>query len=498
MPNASPTLLWFRADLRLSDNPALRAALARKSPIIPLFIHSPESESPWPSGSASNVWLHHSLTALEHSLQKLNAQLIIRQGDPLTILQQLAQESSADAIFWNRRYEPAIIARDTAIKSALTKSGLTVETFNAALLADPREIRNKQGKPFQVFTPFHNALLAREAPPDPLPAPSRWPESTPAIRKLESLSIADLALLPRIKWDKRIHQHWEPGERGASARLSRFCEIIADYKDARDRPSLRATSELSPHLHFGEISPRQIAHRISELVAKSSRKNETGASKFLAEIHWREFAYHLLYHFPHTTDNPLREQFNNFPWLKDKHTLRAWQAGRTGYPIVDAGMRQLWALGWMHNRVRMIVGSFLVKHLLHHWLEGAKWFWDTLVDADLANNTLGWQWIAGCGADAAPYFRIFNPTIQGEKFDPDGTYVRVWVPELTNVPAKHIHSPWTADASTLRAANIELVDSLKHPSHALLPHQYPQPIVDHSFARDRALEALSRTRSSIS
>ena len=476
-----PTILWFRLDLRLADNPALHAAMQRARPILPVYIWAPDEEKTWQPGGASRWWLHHSLARLDADLQKLGSRLIIRRGPALETLRQLAAETKAEAVFWHRRYEPALIARDSLIKKSLQGDGLTAESFNSALLHEPWEIQNSSGRPFQVFTAFWKNCLSKSEPvkplptPKSLPAPVKWPKS----EKLDALE-----LLPKINWADGIAAAWEPGEAGAAANLRQFIKnALVDYPDGRNRPDVRGSSRLSPHLHFGEISPRQVWRAVQDAVdANRQPGTSRAASVYLSEIGWREFAHHLLFHFPRTTNEPLRPEFAKFPWRDDDTALRKWQRGRTGYPIVDAGMRELWATGWMHNRVRMIVASFLTKDLLIPWQEGAKWFWDTLVDADLASNTLGWQWTAGCGADAAPYFRVFNPVSQGNQFDPEGEYVRRWVPELAKLPAQWIHLPWEASADELSAAKI------------VLGKDYPKPMVDHGVARQRALAAWEKIR----
>ncbi len=476
--NPSPSVVWFRQDLRLEDNPALLAAVKRGGSVIPAFIWAPEEESRWEPGSASRWWLHQSLTSLNAELQTLGSQLVIRRGPSLRTLQTLVQEVGAQAVFWNRRYEPTVVKRDAKIAMGLRADGVITESFNAALLFEPWDVLNKQGKPFQVFTPFWKACLTALDPAKPLTvptrlrAPAKWPKSLP---------LADLELEPKVDWAPGIRRAWFPGVQGAAGQLKQFLgEGLQGYAGNRDRPDREGTSRLSPHLHFGEIGPRQIWHAVRERVRRARTAGVArGVETYLRELGWREFAYHLLFHFPHTTDCPLRPEFATFPWRKDARGLQAWQRGQTGYPFVDAGMRELWATGWMHNRVRMVAASFLVKDLLLPWQEGAKWFWDTLVDADLANNTLGWQWTAGCGADAAPYFRVFNPVGQGEKFDPDRTYVRQWVPELAGLPDTWIHRPWEAPRGVLRDAGVEL------------GRTYPKPIVDHGVARQRALQALT-------
>lgn len=474
-----PRLVWFRQDLRLADNPALAAAWSSGAPVVPVFIWDPEGEGRWPLGAASQWWLHHSLAALTAALESRGLRLIVRQGPSATVLDGLLADTGAGSVYWNRRYEPAVTARDAALKAQLQARGIEARSFNAALLHEPTAVRNRQGGPFQVFTPFwkHCLTLEKEAPVA-LPGgagvgPAQWPKSDP----LESLR-----LLPRLPWAAEFTLQATPGEAGAQAALRRFLkDAVARYGAERDFPAKDAVSRLSPHLHFGEIGPRQIWAACAALSKESGVfPLNAGVQKFLAEVGWREFSHHLLFHFPHTPDRPLRTEFERFPWAVDPQgrLLTAWQKGQTGYPIVDAGMRELWRTGFMHNRVRMVTASFLVKHLRLSWTLGAAWFWDTLVDADLASNTLGWQWTAGCGADAAPYFRVFAPVLQGEKFDPDGAYVRRWVPELARLPDAWLHKPWEAPASVLAAARVTL------------GRDYPRPLVDHKAARDAALSAF--------
>ena len=474
----SVAILWQRLDFRLADNPALAVAIQHGT-VVPVYIHAPEEEAPWAPGGASLWWLHQSLEAHDAALRQAGVRLVIRRGPTLATLRALVKETGARAVFWNRRYEPAVTSRDTQIKTALRADGLVAESFNGALLHEPWTIQNQSGKPFQVFTPFWKNCLTKPDPAEPLPAPKslpapeRWPQS---------LALEELELEPKIKWAEGLRAAWQPGEAGAAKMLKSFlASAFVDYTDKRNRPDLRGTSRLSPHLHFGEISPRQIWHGVRQS-AEKNRATTWRTSQFLAEVGWREFAHHLLHHFPHTPTEPLREDFKKFPWRKDAAFLKAWQRGQTGYPIVDAGMRELWTTGWMHNRVRMIVASFLVKDLLLSWREGAAWFWDTLVDADLAQNTLGWQWTAGCGADAAPYFRVFNPVSQGEKFDPRGDYVRKWCPELTRLPDEWLHQPDQAPAEVLARAGV------------MLGKNYPAPIVSHAIAREVALEAFAKLK----
>ena len=479
----TPAVVWFRQDLRLQDNPALHAALAHGHPVIPVFILDQEGAGTWKLGAASRWWLHHALAALDAALRERGARLVIAQGVSLAELSRIVRSSGAGAVYWNRRYDPAGLTADAQIETLLTGDGVEVRTFNASLLHEPAAIANKQGRPFQVFTPYWRHCLTQPVEPPlvlrarSMPAPSRWPDS---------LELGDLDLRPRLGWAAQFPAHWQPGEAGAREKLRRFLTHAMDeYAVGRNLMATAGTSRLSPHLHFGEISPRQVWAEIKKVGAAAGVfPPGKGAGVYLSEIGWREFAYHLLFHFPHTPERPLRAEFDRFDWAKDPRgtKLRAWQRGRTGYPIVDAAMRELWAIGWMHNRARMIVASFLVKHLRLPWQSGAAWFWDTLVDADLANNTLGWQWSAGCGADAAPYFRIFAPVLQGEKFDPAGEYVRRWVPELARLPARYIHSPWTAPPADLAAAGVELGGN------------YPRPIVDHAEARNDALAAFKQLR----
>jgi deoxyribodipyrimidine photo-lyase len=475
------TLVWFRSDLRLADNPALCAAVAAGAPVVPVYIHAPDEESPWQPGGASRWWLHQSLTQLRQSLAARDSGLCIRASDDsLAALQMLARECAATRVVWNRRYEPAVRARDEIVKRTLREQGIEAESYASALLHEPWSIHTRSGRPYQVFTPFwrHCKSLADPAAPLPAPPALRPPARWPASQTLESL-----ALLPALAWPSGLAAAWAPGEQEALRRLERFTEeAFEEYPNRRDEPGTSGTSRLSPHLHFGEIGPRQIWHAVRRAAQARGRSFSWRDSQFLTEVGWREFAHHLLYHFPHTPEQPLRANFTRFPWQSSRALLGAWQRGATGYPIVDAGMRELWRTGWMHNRVRMITASFLVKDLLLPWAHGARWFWDTLVDADLASNTLGWQWVAGCGADAAPFFRVFNPVTQGARFDGAATYVRRWVPELAAMPDAWIHRPWEAPAPILRTAGVTLgVD-------------YPSPIVDHDSARHRALQAYGSLR----
>jgi deoxyribodipyrimidine photo-lyase len=472
------SIVWFRLDLRLSDNPALLAACAASDNQIPVYIWDPGTEANWSYGSASRWWLHQSLQELSESLRLRGSRLLIARGDSLTVLRNIISQTGAGSVFWNRRYEPAVLRSDREIATALREECIAVHTFNAALLHEPEKLKTREGNPFRVFTPFWNNFCTNTEPCPAGPEPDRI---APPDVSLHCLPLAALELEPKVNWASGFRDCFSPGETGAHLRLKLFKEeILSTYAHSRDYPGLDGVSMLSPHLHFGEISPAAIWHALRDLQSDLPERKNTGV--FCRELAWREFAHHILFHFPHTSEQPLHEQFLNMPWLDNPEHLKLWQRGQTGYPIVDAGMRQLWQTGWMHNRVRMIVASFLTKDLLISWKQGAEWFWDTLVDADLANNTMGWQWSAGCGADAAPYFRIFNPVLQGEKFDAEGLYVRKWLPELAALPARWIHKPWKAPAEELRKANVELQGN------------YPSPIIEHDLARRRALEALASTK----
>lgn len=456
-------IFWFRRDLRLIDNPGLCAALDAAESVLPVYLWSPGDEGEWAPGAASRWWLHQSLTALDEALRARGSRLLVRRGPAAETLAQLVADAGAGSVFWNRLYEPALVARDTAVKAQLRDAGIAAHSCKAALLHEPWELATGKGEPYRVFTPFWKGALQRPEPgaplaaPPNLKAPGKWPAGEP---------LDALGLVPAVRWTDGLAETWAPGEAGALARLDAWCEArLGDYAGQRDRPDRDGTSTLSPHLHYGELSPRQAWHAAT---ARRAELSERGIASWLRELGWREFAHHVLYHFPHTPTEPMHEKYAAFPWREDHdRMLDAWQRGRTGIPIVDAGMRQLWATGWMHNRVRMIVASLLVKNIRAPWQSGARWFWDTLVDADLANNTMGWQWTAGCGADAAPYFRIFNPVLQGEKFDPEGAYVRRWVPELEDLPAGRIHQP--SDD---------------------LAEDYPGPVVDLKATREEALAAL--------
>ena len=463
----------------MADHPALAAAIEQGVPVIPIYVLDDAGEAPFMPGGASRWWLHGSLAALDQALRRLGSRLILRGGDVIDCISTLATETNAQAIHLTRGYEPAARRRETELKAACERLGIALKRFPGAALFEPEAIASKSGDPYRVFTPFWKTCLDAPPPGTPLPAPSKIPapETWP-----HSDRLADWNLLPsRPDWAGGLRETWQPGEAGAAERLAEFVDdAMSAYAGDRDRPDRKGTSRLSPHLHFGEISARQCWHAARH-AADVEHRRARGAGSFVREVGWREFSLHLLFHWPEIVDHPFRPEFANFPWSADRKGnavhLAAWQRGMTGYPLVDAGMRELWQTGWMHNRVRMITASFLCKHLLIPWQDGARWFWDTLVDADVASNQASWQWVAGSGADAAPYFRIFSPMLQGVKFDPDGAYVRRYVPELAKLPAAHIHAPWQAPAAVLQAAGVTL------------GRTYPKPIVDHGAARERALAA---------
>jgi deoxyribodipyrimidine photo-lyase len=471
MPNA---LVWFRSDLRLADNPALHAALEAGFDPVPVYIHAPHEEGRWAPGAASNAWRHRSLKALSRDLQARGSRLIVRQGDSSQVLQALIAQSDAQALFWNRKYEPATQPRDAAIKKALKAQDFDVRSCNGALLAEPWDVQTKTGGPYKVFTPFYRNVMAAL----PQRALHDAPKTLPGVAStLQSDGVDALALAPTRDWDTGFWEQWTPGEAGAHEALEVFIDgALHGYLDQRDLPDRVGTSKLSPHLHFGEIAPWRVMARLE---AERSAKLDVDIDGFIRQLVWREFAHHLMHHFPHTLEENLNPRFDGFKWARATPAhLHAWQRGMTGVPIIDAGMRELWHTGVMHNRVRMLVGSYLTKHLRLHWLEGARWFWDTLVDADLANNTLGWQWIAGTGADAAPYFRVFNPVTQAQKFDPQARYITRWVPELQALPLKARFAPWESP---------ELL-------RQLAPAYPRQPIVDLAQGREAALAAYAQSR----
>ncbi|WP_419909156.1 cryptochrome/photolyase family protein [Hoeflea sp.] len=464
-------IVWFRQDLRLHDNPALSLA-AQAGRVLPIYILDDETAGKYRMGGASRWWLHHSLASLDKAL---GGRLQLFRGPADEIITRLVELHAVTGVYWNRCYEPWRIQRDIAIKKMLTQKRIAAHSDNGSLLWEPWQVLKGDGTPYRVFTPFFRKGCLQSAPPRrPLGAPTAIePVSDPQAQTLD-----ELGLLPHIRWDQKLASHWSVGEAGARETLRQFLDRGLDgYKEGRDFPARANVSRLSPHLHFGEISPHQVWH------AASAGPDNRDRDHFRSELGWREFSYYLLYHFPDLPHTNLQPSFSNFPWAEDAVALKAWQQGRTGVPIVDAGMRELWQTGYMHNRVRMIVGSFLVKNLLLHWHSGERWFYDCLVDADLANNSAGWQWIAGCGADAAPYFRIFNPVTQGQRFDPDGVYTRRFVPEIAALPDQYLFNPWEAPEAVLRDAGVRLGET------------YPAPIVNLKASRERALAAFQSMKS---
>ena len=462
----STALVWLRRDLRLADHPAFAAACAAHERVFPVYIHAPPEEGDWAPGAASRWWLHQTLRALDRALAERGGRLHLAAGDSRETLERLIAQSGASAVYWTRCYEPALIERDSLIKGELRRRGITVESQPGNLLAEPWAVSGSHQRPYRVFTPFWHRLESQLSPVPPLPEPRprHW------VKLAGSLPLAALELEPRIAWAAGLARSWRPGEAGARESLRRFCErALAGYAECRDRPAQAGTSRLSAHLHFGEITPRQIQHSLRRRAARAGAAG-VGIGAYLRQLGWREFAYHMLYHYPGTCERNFNRRFDAFRWAEaDAPLLERWQRGRTGVPLVDAGMRELWSTGWMHNRVRMIAASFLTKNLRVHWLHGARWFWDTLVDADLANNTLGWQWVAGSGADAAPYFRVFNPLTQAARFDPDAVYLKRWLPELAGLPPRLLHEPWR-DPAALNGCG------------------YPEPMVDLKASRGLALE----------
>lgn len=463
---------WFRQDLRLKDNPALSEA-AKAGRVIPIYILDDKQAGAYALGGASRLWLHHSLNALNKSLE---GRLCVFSGDTKKIIARLVSQHGVKAVYWNRCYEPWRIEQDKAIKTHLEKQGVAVHTYNASLLWEPWVVLKEDKTPYKVFTAFYKAALYQQPVEEEIRA---YLLKKPVLKYVNSSpkgeGIDALTLEPVHHWKKSVLSHWAIGEQAAASRLTAFLNKgIAHYQQGRDFPGQLHVSRLSPHLHFGEISPHRVWHRVS-LTGSLADKN---VSTFLSELGWREFSYYLLYHFPQLPKKNLQPKFDRFPWRKSTSLLEAWQRGMTGYPIVDAGMRQLWQTGWMHNRVRMIVGSFLVKNLGLHWHQGERWFWDCLVDADLASNSAGWQWVTGCGVDAAPYFRVFNPVLQGKKFDTNGNYTRHYVPELSALPDKYLFNPWEAPEPVLKKAGI------------VLGKTYPRPLVDLQRSRQQALAAF--------
>ena len=474
MPSPLPAIVWFREDLRLNDNPALDSAVRSGRPLICLYIRESGPGAPRPMGGASLWWLDKSLAALSASLSEIGGALTLRSGPAEEIITKLVEETGAEAIFWNRRYGLPERETDAGIKKALKDKGVDCQSFNGRLLMEPWELKTGSGGWYKVFTPFWRALQTAYTPPEFLPAPKKI-----SCKKVSSEALKDWGLHPsNPDWSEGIAEAWSPGEAGAEERLKAFLDgPVSEYASTRNLPGVETgTSRLSPHLRFGEIGPAQIWRAVKARL-EAQQADEDSARVFLSEIAWREFSYTLLYYNPELATKNYNSAFDQMSWRKDAKGFAAWSRGQTGYPIVDAGMRELWHTGWMHNRVRMIVASFLTKHLLLPWQQGEDWFWDTLVDADPASNSASWQWTAGSGADAAPYFRVFNPISQGQKFDERGDYVRKWCPELARLPNKYLHSPFDADAQTLSRAGVKLGEN------------YPRPIVEHAVGRQRALDA---------
>ena len=467
---------WFRQDLRLADNPALCNAASRGK-VLPVYILDDVTSGLYKMGGASRWWLHQSLVALNNALDN---RLVVLAGDAREVLLHLAKTVGASAVCWNRAYEPWRISRDSDIKAALTSAGIPADSSNGSLLWEPWDVLKSDGTPYRVFTPFYRrGCLAAPLPRQPLPVPS--PLELASVDRIAygRDAIDALGLLPDLSWIDGLDKSWEVGEAAALGRMDEFIrEGLVGYKDGRNFPAKRHVSRLSPYLHWGEISPNTVWYAVRDRMDSGDCPERDG-DHFLSELGWREFSHSLLYHFPDLPRKNLQPRFDQFDWHHDAGILEKWQKGMTGYPIVDAAMRELWQTGYMHNRSRMIVGSFLVKNLRLHWHHGERWFWDCLVDADLANNSASWQWIAGCGADAAPYFRIFNPITQGEKFDPDGHYIRQYVPELASLPDAYLFSPWTAPAGILASAGVRLGDN------------YPKPLVDAKASREAALAAFA-------
>ena len=461
---------WFRLDLRLNDNPSLEELSKNVDKILPIYIYDPAVEI----GSASRCWLEKSLENLNEELNKLDSKLFIYKGDSKSIINEILNDKKISHVYWNRLYDKKSIKRDKDIKSLLIKKSIICNSFNGYLLNEPWNIKNKSGSFFKVFTPFWKASFAQSLDQAFFSFSSKnYNFSKNHI--IQNLSVNDLKInYPNKEWMKKILNDWDVGEIAAKSKLKKFIKTkLNNYNSGRDRPDIEYTSKLSPHLHFGEISPKKI---FSEVI--SSKIDEKNKMKFLSEIGWRDFSYNLIFYYPEMKNEPIQSKFTKFPWSTNKTFLKNWQNGQTGVPIIDAGMKELYSIGWMHNRVRMIVGSFLTKNLLIHWKDGEKWFFDTLLDADIGSNTAGWQWISGCGADASPYFRIFNPVLQGKKFDPEGHYVRKFIPSLNKIPKEHIHSPW----------EMSIEDQKKY--NFILGKDYPSPIVDLSDTRKRALAAF--------
>ena len=479
MADTSPIIMWFRQDLRLDDNPALFAAAKTGKPVIALFVLDEVSQGIRKLGGANRWWLYHSLKSLAKDLSELGVNLVLKSGPAADVIFSLTEDVGSDHIVWNRRYGEPEQRVDATIKSDF---GGEAKSYGGIIMHEPINVRTGSGNPYKVYTPFWKKFCEMGLPRDARPAPK---DLNGFDGKIDSDDLDDWGLLPtKPDWAQGWLDIWQPGETAAQERARAFMsDDLDDYDSARDLPGPDRTSRLSPHLRWGEISPYRLWQMAQDNRLSAGHK---ARETWVKELVWREFSYHLLQEWPNLASENFNTKFDEFPWRSDDEQLRAWQKGQTGYPIVDAGMRQLWKTGWMHNRVRMIVGSFLVKHLLQDWRHGEDWFWDTLVDGDPASNSAQWQWVAGTGADAAPYFRVFNPITQGQKFDETGDYIKKWVPELKKLPAKHLGAPWDAPLTELRNAGVKLGET------------YPRPIVDHKEARERALSALQEMRDATS
>ncbi len=473
-------LLWVRDDLRLVDNPALNALLSLKSKdSVAIYIYDSRKFEQSMLAPANKVFLHHRLIKYQKELkEKYNLDLIMFEGDAFKVLSQFIKSNKVDNVFWNRRYFPPLVEEDAKIKKHLIMSSIHCESFNANLLIEPWNGLKDDGKPYLVYSAYFKKAYKK------LDYSLTKMKNFMFDRKTKISGHQNkIDLLPKRQWHKTLHASWSADALSTTKKLRKFLKNdVLSYNAKRDRPDLDGTSSMSPYLRFGVISPKMILTELEKVHSKNRWMSDPNLAQYVKELYWREFACQLMYYFPYTVSKPLRPKYKKFPWKPHKQSLRAWQKGLTGYPIVDAGMRQLWATGWMHNRVRMIVASFLIKHLMQPWWKGAEWFAETLVDADIASNSLGWQWVAGSGADAAPYFRIFNPITQGQKFDVTGAYVKKWVPELANLPLKYLHAPWEAPKSVLDECEV------------ILGKDYPEPVVDHPQARVKALNAYSKIK----
>lgn len=475
----SKAILWFRQDLRLLDNKAFYHACEQHKEILPIFIWDENTPQKWQMGSAQKWWLYHSLVSLQKDLKEHGLDLYLRKGKANEILKKITFEHNIQCLYSNFSYEPYQKNQDEGLKNELLENQIEVSCYNSSLLCEPWQIQTKSGSPYSVFSQFWKAFEMQEIEIKVYPKPKKFPK----LIQIKNEDLTTWNLLPTSpNWAKGFEKYWKIGEKAAQEKLKNFTQThLENYAQKRDFPAINGTSKLSSHLHFGEISPHLIWENCKKTF-KGNQKNSKGLETYLREIGWREFCYYLIYHNPDFPEKNFHKKFDKLKWEKDPKKLKAWQKGLTGYPIIDAAMRELWQTGWMHNRLRMVVGSFLTKHLQIHWMEGAKWFWDTLLDADLSNNSAGWQWVAGSGADAQPYFRIFNPIIQSKKFDPQGNFIRKWIPELAKLSNDEIHTPWEISKENLEKADIKLGKT------------YPFPIVDHKKAREKALKNFEATK----